>query len=59
MQPSTAIPTVEQVKAALAAEGRPVSDEQALALVELMQSLGGAGLARVAIELLADLRDAA
>jgi hypothetical protein len=59
MQPATSLPTLEQVKAALAADGRPITDEQAAALLELMQSMGGAGLARVAVELLADLKDAA
>lgn len=59
MQPATPLPTLEQIKEALAADGRPISDEQAAALLELMQSMGGAGLARVAVELLADLKDAA
>jgi hypothetical protein len=59
MPDSTAIPTVEQVKQALAADGSVVTDEQAEALVQLMQSLGGAHLARAAVELLEDLKDAA
>jgi len=49
----------EQVKAALAAEGQAMSDEQVQALAGLIRSMGGVDLARVAVELLADLEEAA
>ena len=50
---------LEQLKDALAAEGRAMSAEQLQALSELVALLGGVPLARAAVELLADLQDAA
>ena len=50
---------LERIKAALAAEGQTMTDEQAQALADLIGSMGSVGLARVAVELLADVQDAA
>lgn len=55
--PQTVSP--ETIKAVLAAEGRTLSDEQAQALADLICSLGSVAIARGAVELLADLQDAA
>jgi hypothetical protein len=53
------IPTAAQIKAALAVDGRQVSNEQAAALAQLIGTLGGVDRARIAVEILADLEDAA
>ncbi len=53
------IPTMAQIKAALAVDGRQVSDEQAEAMAQLIGSLGGIDRTRIAVEILADLEDAA
>lgn len=51
--------SLETIKATLAAEGRTLNDEQAQALADLIRSLGSVAFARGAVELLADLQDAA
>jgi hypothetical protein len=51
--------SLEQIKTALAAEGQTLSDEQVQALADLIRSLGSVAFARGAVELLADLQDAA
>ncbi len=50
---------LEQAKAALAAAGQNMSDEQVLAMLKLIGSLGNVDLARAAVELLVDVQDAA
>jgi hypothetical protein len=59
MSDSPQILSLERIKAALTAEGRTMTDEQAQALADFIASLGGVGLARAAVELLADVQDAA
>ena len=51
--------SLELIKSALAAEGQTMTDEQAQALADLIGSMGSVGLARAAVELLADVQDAA
>lgn len=50
---------LEAIKRALAADGQTLSDEQAQALADLIHNLGSVAFARGAVELLADLQDAA
>ena len=59
MSDAPQILSLERIKLALAADGQTMTDEQAQALADLIGSMGSVGLARAAVELLADLQDAA
>ena len=49
----------EEIAALLAKEGSEVSPQQAVALQEFIQNIGGVENARTAVEMLKQLRDAA
>ena len=49
----------EEIAAALAQDGNDVSPQQAIALQEFIEDIGGMDNACAAVEMLSDLRDAA